>query len=216
MQKVGSIEEDLKKYSFFEYNQVKRIIYGDFYISEKDSYNIEIHLSDFPNKFPVVFEMNERIPRKAHRHINGNSSLCFTTPTNEMMFLRSIIHSLDEFISYMLKPYLFNNSYYEENKKYKYGEYSHHPVIATYETYVDLIDVENIPQLINILSEAINKKKYRPNDLCYCGSGVKIKKCKDHENKYKKLHKIDFNTLSKDLLKIKQLQIEVLKLKYVK
>ena len=202
MQKVGiiNIEEVLKEYPSFEYNSGRRIISGYFYISKRDSYNVEIHIYNFPNTFPVVFEMDERIPVKADRHTNKNSSLCFTTKPNEVIYLKTIVKSLTEFIELILKPYLQNNSYYEINKEYKFGEYSHHPNIATYQTYADLLNIENPYHILHIINERLKlKKKYRPNDLCYCNSGVKIKKCKTHEKSYKNFSKLDTKTLERDL-----------------
>ena len=48
----------------------------------------------------------------------------------------------------------------------------------------------------------IQGKKYRPNDKCYCGSEMKIKKCKNHLNSYKQLREIDKKVIKDDLIKI--------------
>lgn len=201
MQQVGpiNIEDVLKENPSFQFELERRIIFGDCYISKEDCYNVEIHINNFPNAFPVVFEKDERIPVKADRHTNNDGSLCFTTKPNEKIYLRTIVNSLTEFIDFILKPYLQNNSYYEINKEYKFGEYSHYNEIATYQTYKDLLNIENPYHILQIINERmILKKKYRPNDLCYCNSRVKIKKCKNHERRYKDFLKLDINTLERD------------------
>lgn len=202
MQRVGiiNVEEVLKEYPSFEYNSERRIIFGYFDISKNDSYNIEIHINNFPDTFPDVFEMDERIPVKADRHTNLDGSLCFTTKPNEIIYIKTTVKSLTDFIELILIPYLQNNSYYEINKEYKFGEYSHHPYISTYQTYADLLNIENPYHILHIINERLKlKKKYRPNDLCYCNSNVKVKKCKSHERSYKNFSKLDKRTLERDM-----------------
>ena len=202
MQRAGiiNIEEVLKEYPYFEYNSERRIISGYLNISENDRYNVEIHLNYFPDAFPVVFEMDERIPVQADRHTNKDGSLCFTTKPNEVIYIKTIVKSLTEFIELILTPYLQNNSYYEINKRYKFDEYSHYQTISTYQTYSDILDIIRPHNILRIINERIKlKKKYRPNDLCYCNSNVKIKKCKSHEKNYKNFSKLDKHTLERDI-----------------
>jgi hypothetical protein len=61
---------------------------------------------------------------------------------------------------------------------------------------------------INILSDVLTlENNYGRNNLCFCGSGKKFKKCclPEHEEKEKKLHDLH--------LDIKDIQIEYAKLK---
>ncbi len=222
MQKADSINKILTNYPFLKFDKEERTFVGHIYIDKDDRYNLVIDISNFPNNFPKVIEVDERIPRKADRHINRDNSLCFTTNLNEKILLKTVIIDLETFFKLILIPYLVNNSYYEINKKYKYGEYSHNPVYSILETYRDfvsiykkykeILDVENFELIYNILINVAQGKKYRPNELCYCGSNKKIKKCKNHEEGYRKIKKISSKKLSFDSVAILKLREELIKM----
>lgn len=216
MQKVGNIDKILSKYPFIEYNKEERVFVGYIYVDEDDKYHLKIDISEFPNSFPKVIELDERIPRKANRHINKDNTLCFTTKVNEEILLKTIITDLETFFEHILLPYLINNSYYEINRKYKFGEYNHHPISSFYETYDDIVrtytmyknilGISNFVLISNILGQIAQGKKYRPNDICYCGSGKKIKKCDNHEKGYRIIKKIDSRKLKYNSLRILELR----------
>ncbi len=213
MQKAGNnIEYILEKFPFLTYNSEERYFIGYIQIDEDDKYHLKIKINNFPKTFPKVYELEDRIPKKAERHVNADYSLCFTTKANEEILLKTKIKDLQSFFQLILVPYLLNNSYFEINNQYKFGEYSHHPLISTYETYRDILNVENFELIETILIEIANGKKYRPNKICYCGSGKKIKKCKNHEFGYRNLKKINVDRLLNDSKKIKELKEELIKM----
>ncbi len=177
----------LKKYPFLKYDKEERAFLGYIYLNDYDAYHLKIDISTFPEKFPKVFELAERIPQKADRHINSDNSLCFTTNVNEEILLKTKIVNLDTFFELILLPYLVNNSYFEEKRTYMFGEYNHHPVVAIFETYKDLLGIEDLEQIAKVLKQIANGIKFRPNDICYCGSGRKIKKCSNHEKCYRNI-----------------------------
>ncbi len=205
MQTVVNLEKINRKYPFLQYNKKEKAFIGYIYIDEDDKYKLRIEIEKFPDSFPRVFEIEERIPRKVDRHINNDNTLCFTTKPNEEILLKTLITSIEDFIEKILIPYLVNNSYYEINGEYMFGEYNHHPQISIYETYKDLLGINNHYHIANILKEVASGKKYRPNDICYCGSNKKIKKCGNHENAYRKLKKINSKRLLSDSINILEL-----------
>ncbi|MCD8416388.1 SEC-C domain-containing protein [Tenacibaculum finnmarkense genomovar finnmarkense] len=202
----------LKKYPFLTFNSEERYFTGIIQIDEDDRYNLKIDISKYSNKFPKVFEIDERIPRKADRHINSDSSLCFTTAPNEEILTKTLVKDLESFFKLILIPYLINNSYFEINKEYKYGGYNHHPIYSIYETYVDILGINNGKQVVDVLQKIANGKKFRPNELCYCGSAKKIKKCNNHEKGYRNIKKISSDRLNSDSLKILKLRDELIKI----
>lgn len=222
MQKVGNINKILSNYPFLNFIKEERTFTGYICIDDDDRYYLSIDISSFPKRFPKVIEINERIPRKADRHINNDNSLCFTTKTNEEILLKTAVTDIEAFFKQILIPYLINNSYYEINKEYKYGEYSHNAIHSILETYNDFISiyvmykeilgVDNFELISNILRNIVQGKKYRPNELCYCGSNKKIKKCKNHENGYRKVKKISSHKLSFDSIAILKLREELIKM----
>jgi len=203
---IKEIEKVLKSFPSITYDGDRRVFYGHLNIDENDSYNIEVHLPTMANKFPKVYELNERIPIKADRHTNKDGSLCFTTNTKEQLLAKTIIVTISDFFEKILIPYLQNNSYYEINGKYLFGEYDHDINIATLETYIDLLKIDDPNLILQIIVQRIkHKKKYRPNDYCYCGSKLKIPKCQSHEKSYKQFSKLSKKVLMRDFTLISKL-----------
>ena len=93
----NQIDIILKKYSFLTFNSEERCFIGVIQIDEDDKYNLKIDISKYSNKFPRVFEIDERIPRKADRHINSDQSLCFTTAPNEEILTKTLVKDLESF-----------------------------------------------------------------------------------------------------------------------
>jgi len=116
--------------------------------------------------------------------------------------LKSEVKTIERFIGLLVVPYLWNNSFYEINRHYKFGEYMHGEVASSYETYRDILGVQNIRLLIEIL---IHRQKIRPNEKCYCRSNIKIKNCSDHSNRHKVFRMISKERLRKDIILLKKL-----------
>lgn len=208
----NQIDIILKKYSSLAFNSEERCFIGIIQVDEDDKYNLKIDISKYSNKFPRVFEIDERIPRKADRHINSDYSLCFTTAPNEEVLTKTLVKDLESFFKLILIPYLINNSYFEINKEYKFGGYNHHPIYSIYETYVDILDINNFEQVANVLQIIADGKKFRPNEICYCGSKKKIKKCNSHEIGYRNVKKISSERLRLDSMKILKLREELIEM----
>jgi len=166
-----------------------------------DIYSLIINISTFPNQFPIVQEVGDRIPCNMDRHINTDGTLCFTTEAKAQIILRKKVKTLLDFFEYILIPFLQNNSYYEIHKEYLNGEYKH-GLVGIFESYADIIDIDNLGLLIDILLLRLDDKKFLRNDICFCGSGKKVKNC--HLNGYNDLFLIDNSIIKSDLLKLKQ------------
>lgn len=202
------IVEVLKNYPTLTYNASKRTLNRYLFasIDDWDRYFLNILIADFPNHFPEVWEVGERIPREADRHLNRDGSICFCTKTKEDIYLATRIFNLNDFIQLILIPFLQNNSYFEIHKTYKFGEYSHNFLFATYETYVDVLGIENPIVIEQTIECLINRLKIRPNELCFCGSKKKIKNCSNHQELYKLGRKIPRETLLVDKRNLQDLR----------
>ncbi len=202
------IAKALEKYPSLSYDEVNRKLSGYLYASEHDGdkYLVEIFLAKFPFSFPIVWEVGERIPPEADRHICSDGSICFCTKTKEDIFLATKVITLNDFIQLVLIPFLQNNSYFEIHKTYRFGEYSHDFLFATYETYVDILGIENPFIIEKTIDELIHRRKIRPNELCFCGSRRKIKSCSNHQELYKLSRKIPRDTLLLDKKNLQDLR----------
>ena len=147
------VEEVLKHYPKLKFSSKSGKIYGDLNVDKKDEdiYEVEIDFSDFPNSFPKVWEIGERIPPKIDRHINRDLSCCFTTQVKEKIYLKTKIFTLKNFVDYILIPFLQNNSFFELNGKYKNGEHSHSKTESTIESYIDILGIKDLSQILSLI-----------------------------------------------------------------
>lgn len=176
----------------------KNCLEGFIDVEQSDRYWLKIALSQNAKKFPAVFEVDERIPRKVDRHVNTDHSLCFTTEAQAQIYLQTSIKYISDFLSLIVVPYLEHNSYYEINKRYR-EEYSHPPV-GIIEGYQDVLGIKNVYQIVDLILNRMKGKKLRLHDQCYCGND-RLKKCcfGKHLKAYRRFRFIAKETLAKDL-----------------
>lgn len=130
---------------------------------------------DYPMRFPAVFEVGNDIPNKSDFHKYNNGSCCFTVYPNEILICKLNSLNLCYFKYKILLPYFANQIY-----KKKYGtyvdEYSHGDK-GFKEFFDELYKTKNITLQKQISHYAFSNHKSQPNEVCYCGSGIKYKKC---------------------------------------
>jgi len=195
------IKEVLNHYSGLFYNEINNSIEGELFISEDDSYDVSIHLKSYPRNFPQVFEIGDRIPPKVSRHIYSDTkSCCFTTQAKAQILLKSKVSTLYLFIKEIVIPYFQNNSFFEINGRYKTDEYAHDK-IGILEGYRDILQINNDYLIAKLIAGRIKGIKLRIQDLCYCESGLTMKKCNNskHYRCYKDFRKINTEVLLNDI-----------------
>lgn len=191
------IEEVLQKYSDLVYDVKDHFLKGTLLLAYQDSYEVLIDLKPYPRYFPEVFEVGGRIPKKAQRHIYGDTgSCCFTTRAQSQILLKTKINSLLQFIDEIVVRYFENNSYYEINGRY-YGEEYSHNIRGILEGYQDILRIKETKLIFKVMAQRIGNQKLRPNDLCYCGSKRKMKRC--HQDEYRNFRKIERKLVIEDL-----------------
>jgi len=195
---ASQIKQVLQKYPSLSFDVKTNCFSGKLIVDpdDDDAYFVKIDVSPFPQRFPIVWEIGERIPRTQDRHIyTSNGSCCFTTTAWQQVLLRKRIKNLSDFIDKIALKYFQNNSYYELNHQYKNGEYNH-GVLGILQGYKDILEVENYEQVTKALILRLKRKKFGRNELCFCGS-KKIKFC--HFEKYKLLYCVDDQMIENDL-----------------
>ena len=202
---VREVSDQYPKLSHIEVNG-KAVLKGEIDIVDRDgkywdSYLIEIHYREgFPNRFPLVFETGQKIPKIGDWHINeDDKSCCIKVLPEELIICKDGIF-LTDFIAKEVIPYFFNQTYRRVEGYYANGEYSH-GVHGIYEFYSEILNTgSNIKKTIQILFSILkNDKPGRTHD-CFCGSGEKFRKC--HRKAYKYLSMIDSEELSRHILMI--------------
>lgn len=196
---LQQIETVLVEHPFLKFDHKRNRFHGSLLVDKKDDdlYRVEIDLWPFPNRFPTVWEVGERIPRKVERHIFTTSkACCFTTDAKEQILVAKYIKTLLDFINKIAIPYFQNNSYFEIEGKYKNGEYSH-TAFGPLEGYGDILGINSLKIITSVLLDRLARKKYHRNYPCYCGINKKIKKC--HLGNYKDLKHVSNATIRNDL-----------------
>ncbi|SFW31373.1 hypothetical protein SAMN02927921_01085 [Sinomicrobium oceani] len=195
------IEEVITSYPRLNYFPDKKMLIGEIEISEGDVYNIRVDISPYPVYFPVVYEIDDRIPKKLDRHIyTGSGDCCLTTTAKAQILLKTKVKSLKIFFDEVLVKYLENNSYYEIHSRYFDEEYLHGPQ-GIVDAYKDILGIQDMRQIVILMINRVEGRKLRLKDACYCGSGLTLKKCNNgkHSRMYKDFRAIDKGVLINDL-----------------
>jgi len=203
----NQIDEVLAKHKGLIYHSEDDSLSGELVLPEGDSYELRIVLDSYPQFFPKVYETDGRIPVKMDRHMyTDTGSCCFTTSAKSQILLKTKITSLLKFVDEIVVRYLENNSFYEINGKYCYGEYNHGSM-GIVQSYQDILGITDIKIIGRLMVQRLQNKKLRIKDLCYCNSNQSLKKCHNglHCNNYRLFRMIDKDVLYNDLHHIENL-----------
>lgn len=168
----------------------------------QDEYSIQILFpTDFPNTIPIVREISGRIESSADYHNNKeNDGFCLGVPGE----IHKKIHknpTFKYFISEIVIPFLYANTFREKYKKYPWTTRAHFG-IGLIEYYQNLFNLENEELTKKFLYNiAISKEAIKGHIQCPCGSGKKFRNC--HRPLYTKLITYhSHNDVQKDVLYI--------------
>lgn len=190
----------LHSYEDLEYSEDDNMLYGKLYISGNDFYNLKIYLNPYPNAFPDVDEIGERIPKKADRHIYENTGFCcFTTTAISQILLKTKVKSLFDFVKLIVIPYMENNSFYEINKRYIKDEFPH-GAMGVLDGYKDILGISGDFKILKLLNDTIQGRFIKQSDLCYCGNNKSLRKCNNgkHYRNYNRFRMIKRETMIGD------------------
>lgn len=203
------IQRILSRYHGLEYDHEGQRFNGLLHLSDTDYYEVIIDVSPFPRLFPDVYEVGERIPQKLDRHkYNDSDKCCLTTRANAQILIKTKIKSITEFFDRVLVPYFKNNSFYEINRYYYQGEYSHDKT-GILEGYQDILGIKDPLTIAAMINGRIKGQKLTIRDKCFCGNGLTLKKCSHHLNNYRKFRLVDKDILTEDLMLLIELIEEI-------
>jgi hypothetical protein len=144
---------------------------------EVDRYNVQISFpKNYPKRFPLVIETDNKIPRIPDRHVNSDDTLCLAVLPEELKIARNGI-TFKYFLDKVLVPHLGRETYYNIEKIYPDGEYEHGK-IGIWKYFEEIFNVTDKQFIINELKVIVNHNKMLERNVeCICGSGLKFKKC---------------------------------------
>ena len=155
--------------------------------------------AEYPYCYPIVYELEGKIPREDDWHCSETGKLCITVRPKEILYCRKGITVLT-FIKEKLQPYLAVQEYKKEYGEYPQGEYAHKQK-GLIQAYLEICKTEDwgtATRFINVVIE--NKIPGRNDHPCICGMEEKFKNC--HEPIIDDLRLIGKRTLTEDLKEI--------------
>lgn len=145
-----------------------------------DEYEVMIIINNnYPEKLPVIREINKRIPLR-YGHVYRDGELCLATD-DEIKLTLGENFTLSQWIDNFVIPYLFGYSYFEKYGVMPFGERSH-GTTGIIEFYKDFFNVDNEDKAVNFLKfiRSFKSYKYKGHYRCPCGSGKRVRDC--HKN----------------------------------
>lgn len=206
------VEEFCKIYPSFKYykNCNKKFCYlighldvcdlnGNYY----DTFKIKIYIDrdSYPYCVPIVQEITELIERIDDNHISEEGICCLDIEHILEKDSRKGINILT-FYRDKIYPFFANYLFKENTGNYANGEYAHFfdGVIQYYKEELEIDDFSSITKIIYaVASNSIPNR----NELCLCGSNLKIKHC--HWKKIKLLKSLSKSRLISDLINFEKL-----------
>lgn len=210
---MGSLKKDIEKvithFPSLEYventNKTSELI-GFIDIFDKDeeiyydTFKIKIKIpKKYPYGFPTLYEIGDKIPKIDDRHIFKEDNSCCVCVLQEISKESSKGITIFEYINKYVIPYLANQVYYEKSKEWANGDYKH-GFEGRLQYYEEMFKSEDIEFIQNELNQFLHFKKNR-NDICFCSSGRKYKKC--HLSIFTKLDNLTYNRVKKDFEDLK-------------
>ncbi len=151
-----------------------------------DSYFVKIECSaDYPHSFPLVYEINGRLPSNIDWHVYQDGQFCICTPPEEYLECSRGI-SLLSFIEKHVIPYLHNQAFRELNGYYL-NERSHGKE-GILESLYDILGTTHANKVLEILLYIYKNKTPSRTSKCFCASGKKYRQC--HRDAFIQIKKI--------------------------
>lgn len=153
------------------FGQLERIV---------DSYQLMIIIPiKYPEELPIVREIGNKIPLKPDYHVNPDGTLCLGSPLR-LLWILSKIPSLPSFSEQCLEPYLYSISYKLKYGVLPFGELEHGEP-GQLRDIADLLGLKSLKEAKYATRILSMKKRHANKQLCPCGCGFKLGKCKFKE-----------------------------------
>lgn len=128
----------------------------------------------YPKGFPVMQDLSKEFPWEDDWHISPSSGECCVCGVIEKEEEAQRGITILEFVKNYVLQFYANQIYRKEFGYYKNGEYSHY-IEGVWESLEEEFMTKDRLKIKNYLLEMKNKRGR--NEVCFCGSGRKYKKC---------------------------------------
>ena len=146
----------------------------------EDAYRLQVDVSrQFPIDIPRVMELDERIPRRAEYHVSNEGTLCLGSSLRLHLIAITAL-DLTEFIQCSVVPYLYANSYREQEGVYPFGELAH-GAVGLLDDYAQILGLNRPEQAAEGIALIAMKRRLANKRRCPCGCGLRLGACRFNE-----------------------------------
>ena len=146
----------------------------------EDAYRLQVDVSlQFPIDIPRVMELDERIPRHIEYHVSNDGTLCLGSSLR-LHFIAITALDLTEFAQCSVVPFLYANSYREQNGVYPFGELAH-GAVGLLDDYAQILGLNRPEQAVEGIALIAMKRRLANKRRCPCGCGLRLGACRFNE-----------------------------------
>lgn len=174
---------------------------GSFYLTNPqgdliESFEIGIFIGkDYPNTFPIVILLDDKIEKIEDNHISEKGLICFDHDYTTNAIAKNGLRLYD-FANYYLPKYFSWVLVKKYGDTQKLQEWAHGKD-GTKQFYENLLGTTDKNTIYLFIENYCKALKIHRNDKCYCGSGKKIKRC--HIEAVQYLKATSKQTICKDI-----------------
>tara|TARA_R110002050_G_scaffold56512_2_gene127054 strand:+ start:7005 stop:7709 length:705 start_codon:yes stop_codon:yes gene_type:complete len=211
MKEKTKLERDIDKFCelypsfkyYKNYNKIFCYLIGDLDVCDLEgnyyeTFRIKIYINKdkYPYATPKVQEITEHIKRTDDNHIDEEGLCCLDI---EHILEKESRKGADLMTFYKNKIYPFFTNYIFKKKtgNYANGEYAHF-FDGVVQYYKEELGIDDFKVITNIIYSVASNSIPNRNELCLCGSDLKIKKC--HLIKINALKSLSNSRLISDLI----------------
>jgi hypothetical protein len=163
-----------EKYGFSLVGQLQLIDPIDAKIWE--TYQIKVHIPfGYPTITPSTFEVEKKIPWNKDFHVD-NLGKCCLAPRLEEVIILGRNYTLVDYFDKLVVPFFASQKLFELGQGKGIGEYSHFGA-GIFEYYRDKFKTSDPKIILKSLYILADKNPFYRNQRCFCGSGLKFKRC---------------------------------------
>ena len=152
-----------------------------------DRYHVRILVPDrYPEAAPIVFELDERIPRTKDRHVNTSGGDCCLTVW-EPWLVTAPDTSFRGFLGGPMHEFFLSQHLFDITGEWRFGGRPH-GVPGIVEACAELLDIPVDHDAVFAYLKSLSKMRLKGHWLCPCGSGQRIRNC--HHDKIKNLRRM--------------------------
>ena len=140
------------------------------------SYKIMITFpQNFPDAYPSLWVMEERLWCNLERHVIGHGLACFCLDHEYSQYMREP-GDIESFLDALVRPWMLGQAYYDKFGKWPFPAWAHGDE-AYYQLFGEYLGISDKKAIRNFIDLVTCERRVRGHVRCPCGSGKRIRNC---------------------------------------